>query len=470
MDKKKLKAAGTRLNLTIFLLNLIVLVGLYLIFPKLLNFPKYFDLISFQIKTIKTPLIVYFAVAGIIVYIFESIVIKKLQKNINKLIKTKEENTNEYKKLVVTTREDCMEIPYKFMMIQFSVLAIFLTFVIVYVFGIGKFLISNFDKLMISIIRIVMIASASWLMLSVFEYFFLQNYSNRIIKETYENNSYYKKPSKNTSNMVSVLIQIIPLLITIFVISICFSYTNTVNVTSKAISTYYKVYFDDIKFKDLEFEDSYSIIQYLKEKVSLMHPEDVFFVIDYKDNVTTSNGEEFSDFMLKYKDDYFYYYTDSNGKDVIDLTKTSSVIYESYGIDEHAFVKKVTDKSGKTYFVGVKYFAGNKESFRFLSLVSLGMFAIYTVILMYWAKSNSTNIRKVEENMKKILSEKDIMKKNFMPILSNDEVGNISYYYNKIQDKMIVQNDIMFKQEQLSVLGELARTEWLMILILRFRQ
>ena len=456
MEKKKLRAARRNLNIAVFTFHIVLFVGLYLIFPRLLNFPKYFDLISFQIKTIKIPLIVYFISIGLIIYIFESLILKSLQRNINKLIKTKEEKTNDYKRLVIKAREECMNISYRFMLIQFVILALFVTGSIVFLVGFGKLVVPNFDKLLISIIRIVLIVIAFWLLLSVFEYFFLKNYTNIVIKETYNNNLYYRRPDKNTSTMASVLVQIIPILITIFIILICFSYSNTVDVTSKAISSYYEVYFDNIKFSKEDLKDSFSVMQALKSNVSLMNDGDVLFVIDSNNKITTSTGEQISKFMQTYKEEYFFFYTDKNGKDVIDLKKDSNVIYESYGIDEHAFIKCIKDEYGRNIFIGAKYFAGNRDSFRFLAMISTVTFAIYTIILMYWAKTNGDNIKKVEENMKEILSEKDIMKKNFMPILSNDEVGNISYYYNKIQDKIIVQNDIMFKQEQLSVLGELA--------------
>jgi len=339
---------------------------------------------------------------------------------------------------------------------QFIILAVFIVLAIIFFMGIGKLVIPNFVKMRVALIRIAMIISAFWLLLSVFEYFFLQNYVNTVIKESYTGNLYYKRPDKNASQMIAVLIQIIPILVTIFVISICFSYSNTVDVTSKASSSYYQVYFDNIEFNKDDLKDSFSIMKTLKENVTLMNKDDTLFVIDSDNKVTTATNEEISKFMLTYKDEYFFFYRDDNGKDGIDLTKDSNVIYESYGIDEHAFIKRIQDDYGRNVFIGAKYSAGNTDSFKFLSIISIVMFAIYAVILTYWAKNNSDNIRKVEENMKQILSEKDIMKKNFMPILSNDEVGNISYYYNKIQDKIIVQNDIMFKQEQLSVLGELA--------------
>lgn len=456
MEKEKLKSARSKFKITVFVFHMIVFVGLYFLFPRLLNFPRYFDLISFQKKTIKIPLVVYFIAIGIVVYIFESIILKSLQKNIDKVIETKEEKTNDYKRLVIKAREECMNTPFRFMRIQFIILAIFIVAAIVFFFGVGKLVIPNFERMRVALIRIAMIISAFWLLLSVFEYFLLQNYTNQVIKESYNNNLYYKRPDKNASNMVSVLIQIIPILITIFVISICFSYSNTVDVTSKAISSYYEVYFNSVNFDKDDLKDSFSLLQALRENVTLMNKDDILFVIDSNNKVTTSTNDQISKFMLTYKDEYFFFYRDENGKDGIDLNKTSNVIYESYGIDEHAFIKRIKDANGKNIFIGAKYVAGNSDSFRFLSIISIAMFAIYTVILIYWAKNNSDNIRKVEENMKQILSEKDIMKKNFMPILSNDEVGNIAYYYNKIQDKIIVQNDIMFKQEQLSVLGELA--------------
>ena len=91
MEKKKLKAARKSFKLATFAFHMVIFVGLYFLFPRLLNFPRYFDLISFQTKTIKVPLIVYFIAIGFVVYVFESIILASLQKNINKMIVTKEE-------------------------------------------------------------------------------------------------------------------------------------------------------------------------------------------------------------------------------------------------------------------------------------------------------------------------------------------------------------------------------------------
>ena len=454
MEKKKLRIARRNFNFAILSFHGIIVFALYELFPILLSFPEHFDLISFQIETIKVPLIVYFIFLGTIIFILEKLIIRHFHKNINTLINTPEEQTNEFRKLVITAREDCMNISYKFMIVQFIFLIAFIFAAVWIALVFGRFLIPNFNKLLVSVMRLVMILSAFWLLLSVFEDFAIQNYADTFIRETYHNNLYYKRPDKNTSSMVIALIQIIPLLISIFVISICFSYSNTVEITSRAIATYYEAYLDNFVLEDGITTDS--LLQALTETVPLMNPGDVIFIIDENDNIITSNDERISDFMLYYKEKYFFYNRDENGKEFFDSEQDSNVIYESYGIEAHAFLKRFEDNMGNDIYVGVKYFAGNTESFKFLTMISLIMLAVYSIILMYWSNSNSNNIRKIEENMKSILSEKDVMKKNFMPILSNDEVGYISYYYNKIQDKIIVQNEIMFKQEQLSVLGELA--------------
>ncbi len=453
MKNNKLTKARREYNVMFLLSTLIITIVFYFLLPKLLNFPKYFDHIDFQIETIKIPLFIYFILAFGIVSVAEMIIDKIFMKRIDKWINYG--NPQRDKKFIVDIRDDCMIYPYKFMIIQFAIICSVVLISIVYFITFGKSSIQGFSKISNFLVRLSLLIIAAWLILSVFKYYFLQKYLNIILKESYENNHFYKKNKVTVSNSISLLIQIVPTIIAIFIIFINFSYSNTVNVYSKSISTYYKAYMNDLEFnkEDLQL---YNMLRTMKLNVPLWESDNVLFVIDYDGNVMTSSNEDLTDFMLNYKDKYFYYYTDENGRDGIDLTQTDNVIYESYGIDEHAYIKCIKDKFGRAYYIGAKYFAGNLDSFYFLIRISIIMFVVYEIILLYWSKSSSSKFQSVEKNMLSILSDKDILKKNFMPILSNDEIGNVSYYYNKIQDKLLIQRDIMFKQEQLSVLGELA--------------
>lgn len=467
MENKKLRKARNEYNTMVFISFLVIIVSFYFLLPHLLNFPKYFDNISFQRETIKIPLFIIFTIIGLIVFVFEKIIDKLSMKEIDDFIN--KGNPEKDKKFVINVRDECMNYPYKFMIIQLFVMIIILILTTGFLLFFGKMKIANFDKLSISFIRIAFLAVAIWLIISVFKYYFLQNYLNIVLKESYVNNRFYKKNNKIVSNSISVIMQILPLVIAIFIIFIGFSYSNTINVSSKAISTYYRAYLSDLEY-DKTNVDVNELLRQMRINVPLWEDGNLRFVIDNNGNVTTDGHEDLSDFMLKYMNKYFYYYTDEEGVDGINLTQEDNIIYESYGIDEHAYVRCIKDNIGRKYYVGVKYFSGNIEAFKFLVYISIALLAVYTVILTYWARSNSRNIKNLEKGMQEILSDKDILKKNFMPILSNDEIGNVAYFYNKIQDKLLIQRDIMFKQEQLSVLGELARTEWLMILIHRYLQ
>ena len=48
----------------------------------------------------------------------------------------------------------------------------------------------------------------------------------------------------------------------------------------------------------------------------------------------------------------------------------------------------------------------------------------------------SKNSNKISEKLKKILNTNALDKENILPVMSNDELGDLSYYYNKIQEKL----------------------------------
>ena len=455
MENKNLKSVRKEYNLKFFLSVVVVFAIFYFLLPKLLNFPKYFDDISFQIETIKIPLVFYFVLAGVIFYILQLIIDKILMKRINKFINFG--NPERDKKFIIDVRDDCMNYPYKFMVIHILFIVVLSALLVGFFILFGRLSIKNFDKMYISLIRLGLILISVLLILIICKYYFFQKYLNTVLKESYENYRFYKKNNLTISNSLSIVMQILLMSISIFIIFINFSYSNTVDVYSKSISTYYRAYMEEIEY-DKENINIDEILSNMRLNIPLWDTNNTLFLIDGEGKIHTldSKNDNLSDFMMKYKDKYFFYYTDENGKTGIDLTKTDNVIYESYGIDEHAYLRLIKDEFGRSYYIGVKYFAGNLDAFKFLAFTSLIILLIYTVVLIYWARNNSMNIKNVEKKMKDILSDKDILKKNFMPVLSNDEIGNISYYYNKIQDKLLIQRDIMFKQEQLSVLGELA--------------
>lgn len=454
MDRDVLKKKRSRTKKQIFLVNLIIYMVFYFIFSKLVNFPAHFDNIFFQIEVIKMPMICYFLLLTFVSYIIEIIVFNSLTIHINRYISKKEQVLD--KKLLKTIRNECMGVSYKFIIQNVIAILVVDFLLFFFIYGIARFFIVNFEKIKIFYLRIGMLISAMWLITNVFSYNFVQKYANDVLYATYSNNKFYYKNAITVSNTFNITMQIIPILLTVLILFINFSYTNTINTYSKNISAYYDVYMSEIQYDKETDINSTELLENLQKNLPLWDENNIVFVIDYDGNVVSRMSKEITPFMQEYMKKYFYYGVDEKGKQIIDLTKDSNVIYDSYGIDEHAYVKEIKDYRGRKMYMGVKYFAGDKESFTYLIYSGVAIFIAYVAIIVYWAKSNTSNMKRLEKYMGMILSEKDILKMNFMPILSSDELGNVSYYYNKIQEKLVIQRDIMFKQEQLSVLGELA--------------
>lgn len=453
MEENLLKYRRRIYNFKIFAVHLLVFLGFYLILDKILNLPEYFTNSVYQKEILAVPVLNYFAIAALITFAVEYLIQQILMRRINKFINGKYKKDD--KKFIAELRRECMKAPYKFISFQIILSVALFVISLILLFFVIRMFVPEFDKMNISIVRVELLIIAGWLLLTIFEYNLMQSYANNVLFSSYDNNHFYVRNDKTISNSKSILWQIIPIIITIFIIFANFAYTNTVDAYSKAIASYYSINMSVLKYDQDEINANDVLLDAI-DKVPTWAKDNLYFVIDFDGNVIEQRKGIVSDFMKKYMDKFYYYYTDENGKPCIDLQKESSRIYGSFGIDEHAFVKMIKDNYGRKMFVGVKYYAGAEDSFKTLMFSSVVMMAVYSIIVIIWARSNVENMKKIEKNMKDILLEKDILKKNFMPVLSNDELGNISYYYNKIQEKIVTQNDIMLKQEQLSALGELA--------------
>ena len=211
---------------------------------------------------------------------------------------------------------------------------------------------------------------------------------------------------------------------------------------------------DSINFKDGEINKD-TLLGKLNT-IPILQNADTGFVIDPNDNSYTTNyNNSISKFTLKYRD-YFFGRKEQNKDTIVDFTEIDGMLYESYGIDEQLYCKRIYDNNGLPWYIGYKFSVSDENSMRFYITCICAMFLAYTIIIYIWAKSNSSNAKRIADNMEEILKKEDLSKENYLPILSNDELGDVSYNYNHIQMKLARQQDIMLKQEQLSVLGEMA--------------
>lgn len=454
-SKKVMSAISkSKFNFSIILLDIIAFIFIYFLIPRLLNMPDYSMNLDFQKEAIGFSFLQVFIVAFILVVAIQMLTLKLLSKNINKYIEEYFHRKEIDYKIILRVRNDCLDIPYKFLIIQWGLAVLIGFFAITFLAVFGKSTIENFDKMVFSLIRIGTIILAFWLLLTVAILVITQNYMQKILKLTYIQTKKFEKIGHRMENSKTLMLQLLPLIFSLLILFAVLAYAKTIQVKSESLANYYKLYMNNIDFKEGEITKD-SLLAKLNT-IPILQTGDSGFVIDPDNNTyTTSFNTTISDFTIKYRD-YFFGRKEQNQDTILDFTEIDGMLYEAFGIDEHLYCKRIYDNNGLPWYIGYKFSVADEASMRFYISCILIMFFAYTVIIYIWSKTNSANAKRITNNMEEILKKEDLSKENYLPILSNDEMGDIAFNYNHIQMKLAKQQDIMLKQEQLSVLGEMA--------------
>ncbi len=459
MESKKNNSINSvsrkKLNFSIIVLDIIAFIFIYFLTPKLLNFPVNSMNLKFQKATIgHTFLEIYLAIFTLIV-IVQLFVLRHLSRNINLYLEEYFHREEIDYNIILRVRNDCLNVPYRFLEIQWGIMAFLAFSIITFCIIFGKSFITNFDKISFALVRFGTIILAFWLVLSIAILEIIQNYMQKVLRLTYKQTNKFEKIGHRIENTRSLLLQLLPLIFSLLILFAVLAYAKTIQVKANYLSNYYKLYMDLIDFKEENKITKDSLLNKLNT-IPLLQNGDTAFAIDPENNSYTSNyNSSISDFTIKYRD-YFFGRKGDKKNTVVDFTEVDGILYESFGIDEQLYCQKIFDENGLPWYIGYKFSISDRDSMHFYITCISVMFIAYAIIVYIWAKNNSLNAKRIADNMEQILQKEDLSKENYLPILSNDEFGDVAYNYNHIQMKMARQQDIMLKQEQLSVLGEMA--------------
>lgn len=430
---KILKKSKRIFNISIILIDLITVVLTYFIMPIVQNFPPLSEDFGFQelvqpLTHIEQYSIVF--IFGITIHLISfSILMRNIRKYIEKYSNNEEIPTNE----IFEIRKACQNIPYKVLIMQMS---LFVSIGVIFnlIMLVQFFTIVKFTLMIIAITSIV----------SLLTFIATQRYLNQVLLSTYDVSLEYKKNlGYRINNTKSLILQTMPFIAVLLVILSLIGYAKATEQKGLASANYYKVYLSTLHKENIEINQNSLMIEL--DKIPLNDLEDSYFIVNpYTNEKYNSNVDKaLTDFALQYKN---YFYSDF----------TEGMIYEGFGSDEQIYAKNVTDYNGENWLVGFKFSIVDKELLFYYFAIIISLVLVYSVILRIWAKNMSNNISRVSNNLKQILDTNILDKSSILPILSNDEIGDLSYYYNKIQDKLISQQDIISIQSKFSAIGEVA--------------
>lgn len=437
MDTIEVKKMKRRLYTLIVLVNLILIFVTYKVMPIIQNYPPNSENIAFQksveqFSHVEQYLMIF--VIGTAIHIFAlNSSLRKIYKFLNKYHKKEKISYEEIKQ----TRKDCITVPYKFYLLQI---------IIVLLLGMSLTLLMISDGL--AILKFFLMLLAITTLIEIIQFILIQRELKKVMIKTYKNENKYEKNLGIRLNFSSNLIlQIIPFIgVSIIIISLI-GYAKATEEYSRTNASYYEAYLNN---RELDNINSNDLIETLKS-IPLKNDDDYFFI--YAPNIsfeyTSKEKIEISDFFKKYLDFYF--------------EGNRGIVYEFYGTEQQAYTLKLIDDNGESWYIGFEYKTADHSLMAFYIGIIIGALIIYTIFIYVIAKNISNNIVNVSNSLKEILEKGNNKTKGKLAIVSNDEIGDLSYYYNKIaelteeHEKELKDNEyVMQRQAQFAILGEFA--------------
>lgn len=436
MNTKEVKKMKLRLYILIILVNLILIFVTYKIMPIIQNYPPNSENIEFQKSVEKLSHVeqyIMIFVVGTAIHIFTlNKSLKNIYRFLNKYHNKEKISYDEIKE----TRKDCITVPYKFYLLQI---------IIVIVLGMSLTFLLISDGL--AILKFFLMLLAITTLIEIIQFTFIQRELKNVMIKTYRSESKYEKNLGLRLNFsTNLILQIIPFIgVSIIIISLI-GYAKATEEFAKTNASYYEAYLENRNFNNVNLNE---IKENLKS-IPLKSKDDYYFIYtpDIAYEYTSRPKAKISDFFKKYLDFYF--------------EGSSDIIYEFYGTEQQAYTLKLIDNTGMNWYIGFEYNTTDHTLMAYYITIIIGTLMIYTIFIYILAKNISNNIVNVSNSLEEILKGKNKNKEK-IAIVSNDEIGDLSYYYNKIaelteeHEKELKDNEyIMQRQAQFAILGEFA--------------
>ena len=435
---KELKNFKLKFILTILVIDAITVILVYFIMPLVQNFPPLSEDFAFQeavqpVTHIEQYTIVY--ILGVTIHLLSfTFLMKRIYKYLDKYYKKQPISYEEIKMI----RKDCINIPYKVFFVQLLLIT-----------SIG--ILFNFIMLAstFSIIRFTMMIVAVASIISIILLIGSQKFLYNVLLTTYEiSNKYEKNIGYRITNSQNLLFQMVPFIAVILIVISLIGYSKTVQQEGFSTGNYYRAY---IESKNISPEEvNMDSLKQILSTIPLQSDSNYYFIISPNDEeiyVSNPNGS-ISDFVLSYQD---FFYNQSNG-----------FLYEKFGVDEQLYTTDLKDTNGQTWYIGFKYPVMDTDLLLYYSGLILLVIVVYSILLLIWSHNISTNLIKTSNSLKNIVDTENIDKDKILPIASNDEFGDLAYYYNKIQeltakniDKIHDSQETLMEKERLASLGQL---------------
>ena len=417
----------------IIILQIIVIFMMSQLVPLLLNYPPNSEEPIFQSQIEPYSHTMQYLSLGSAYIILYIIMIRILFKNIFKYLKKdkKKVTYDEVKKI----RNQCMDMPYRLTLTQVILITVIL-------FALFFSLNTNVDMCF----RFLLVYFAFFTMVIIISNVLIRSDLNEIIKSTYNIYNNYEEIKQHDKFYRNLMFNLTPFSLVIIITISLLGYAKVCDSIGERNYFYYKGYLENINF------NNYTISQIEKElsNITLNNETDYYFIKTNNTTIFSKNNKNanLSHFFLTYADTY--------------LKETNGRVYEYYGVAEEGYAEKITLANGESALIGFKYETTSSELYGFFITISLIAILAYLIIIYICSKNISKNISEIAYNLSDIAKKQNIIDENNLPILSNDELGELTDSFNKIKSitrkniETIHDNqDMLVERERFASLGQM---------------
>lgn len=426
-----MKNLKLRIYSKLLLLEVAVIVLMRFLIPVLSNYPPYSEAIDFQLKIEVLTHDQQYILLGIFALLLQTFFIKIFFSDIFKYIKKDPKDVTI--KETEQVRFQCYKIPKKLFFVQTVLLGIVLCML--------------FSMVQISIILCIKFLliyfsffTASWVISMVL----IRSDLNAIIESTYTINKNVTSFGKKTKFYKNLLLNLIPFFIFIMITISLLGYSKVTEQNGENGYYYYKQAMNDIDFDNETLET----ISTKLDNIPLRNSSDYYFIIGSNEKKFSSNSGNATNFFIEYANEF--------------LDQTDGRVYEYYGVEEQGYAKRITLQDSSSVLIGFKYTTTNVEIMTYFIGISIAAIIVYIIILLIWTKNISKNISEISNRLTEISKKDNVINESPLPLLSNDELGDLTIAFNKIQhltQEYITQikdtQESLMESERLSSLGQL---------------
>lgn len=426
-----MKNLKLRIYSKLLLLEVAVIVLMRFLIPVLSNYPPYSEAIDFQLKIEVLTHDQQYILLGIFALLLQTFFIKIFFSDIFKYIKKDPKDVTI--KETEQVRLQCYKIPKKLFFVQTVLLGIVLCML--------------FSMVQISIILCIKFLliyfsffTASWVISMVL----IRSDLNAIIESTYTINKNVTSFGKKTKFYKNLLLNLIPFFIFIMITISLLGYSKVTEQNGENGYYYYKQAMNDIDFDNETLET----ISTKLDNIPLRNSSDYYFIIGSNEKKFSSNSGNATNFFIEYANEF--------------LDQTDGRVYEYYGVEEQGYAKRITLQDSSSVLIGFKYTTTNVEIMTYFVGISIAAIIVYIIILLIWTKNISKNISEISNRLTEISKKDNVINESPLPLLSNDEIGDLTIAFNKIQhltQEYITQikdtQESLMESERLSSLGQL---------------